>query len=338
MNEKLKKIIDTFWDILYPKDIYCICCGNLIDQTRTYGLCDHCITHIKWNLDPSKRIPIRNIPLGNIPTTHASNHNAPNGYITTPHAAVPDAPILNNRIANDFVVPTLCEQPTKFLELLRCTEYGIYERSIIFALKYNGHKYISRNIGEIMKDRLLADPELGKILALTKSDPPPTNDTHSEQSQNIHPANSPDWHPPPQNNQHSTNVPNRLQAPFPQAYKKQDYIIVPVPLHEDKYYKRGFNQAELMGKYLGKEIDLPMINALRRDRDTKPMRGLGPEERKANVEGSMSLASNAGDRIAGKSIILVDDFYTTGSTALECAKVLYAAGAKRVIMLAFAAR
>lgn len=157
-----------------------------------------------------------------------------------------------------------------------------------------------------MKDRLLADPELGQILALTNSEPLLTNDTHSEQSQNIRSANSPDQHPPQQNNQHSTNVPNRLKAQFSHACKKKDYIIVPVPLHEDKYYKRGFNQAELMGKYLGKEIDLPMINALRRDRDTKPMRGLGPEERKANVAGSMSLAPNAGDRIAGKSIILVE--------------------------------
>ena len=117
-----------------------------------------------------------------------------------------------------------------------------------------------------------------------------------------------------------------------------DLLIVPVPLHEDKFYKRGFNQAELMGKYLSKETGIPMLNALRRDKETRPMRGLGPEERAANIQGSMSLMPRTEDLIQSKKIILVDDFYTTGSTATECSRVLFDAGVKSVTVLAFAAR
>ena len=314
MNERLKRIIDTIWDFFYPKDIYCICCGNLIDQTRTYGLCDHCITHIKWNLDQPKRIPLPknfdpiepeiepNISTSdfpahifNSPNIDSPNIDSPNidsptyNYIPTPTVSIRPTGTRTDPYLNGPDVSSCKKKTITHLELLRCTEYGIYERSIIFALKYNGHKYISRNIGEIMKDRLLAEPEFAKLLSM-------------------------------------------------QEHGTRDLIIVPVPLHEDKYYKRGFNQAELMGKYLGKEIGIPLVNALRRDRDTKPMRGLGPEERITNVAGSMSIEPGMEEEITGKSIILIDDFYTTGSTALECARVLYSSGARRVIMLAFAAR
>jgi hypothetical protein len=40
---------DTLMEVLFPSSLYCNCCGNLIDETRAYGLCDHCVRHIRWD-------------------------------------------------------------------------------------------------------------------------------------------------------------------------------------------------------------------------------------------------------------------------------------------------
>ena len=49
MNVKLKDFGGKALDLLYPPSLYCNCCGNLIDESRTYNLCDHCISHIRWD-------------------------------------------------------------------------------------------------------------------------------------------------------------------------------------------------------------------------------------------------------------------------------------------------
>lgn len=85
-------------DLLFPPSLYCICCGNLIDRTRTYGLCDHCMDHIQWNVEPP--------------------------------------------------------QMRRGVPTIKCMEYGIYSRSIIFALKYNQRRHVARRCGEMMADRL----------------------------------------------------------------------------------------------------------------------------------------------------------------------------------------
>ena len=74
----LKKLTDRGLDLLYPPSLYCSCCGNLIDESRTYNLCDHCMSHIRWDGgEPEERDGMKSI---------------------------------------------------------FCTRYGIYERSLIFAL------------------------------------------------------------------------------------------------------------------------------------------------------------------------------------------------------------
>lgn len=85
-------------DLVYPPCLYCICCGNIVDESRPYSLCDHCRERIKWRIDPPRDI--------------------------------------------------------KGIKAITCTEYGIYERKIIFRLKYNKQKFIGNFIGEILSDRL----------------------------------------------------------------------------------------------------------------------------------------------------------------------------------------
>ena len=225
MNERtvnFRTIGNAALDLLFPPSLYCNCCGNVIDESRTYNLCDHCIAHIRWDGSPVK-------DLGG-------------------------------------------------LNVLRCTEYGLYERTLIFALKYNGKTYIARDIAQIMADRL--------SLAEISFD-----------------------------------------------------VIVPVPMYAAKERKRGFNHAALIGKYLGRLVSKPhLAHGLLRMDNTLPMRGLSPTERSQNVKGKFAINEKYVKMLKGKKILLLDDFYTTGSTALECYSALKRAGAADVYLLAFAAR
>lgn len=218
----LRRAAEAFLDLIYPPGLYCSCCGNIIDDTRTYHLCDHCISHIRWD--------------GSQP------------------------------------------QVVEGLKIFRCAQYGLYERTLIFALKYNGKKYIARDLAQIMDDRL--------TLAQAEYD-----------------------------------------------------VIVPVPMFDAKERQRGFNHAALMGRYLGRLAGKPCIErGLCRTAQTRPMRGLSPAERRLNVKDKFAVNEKYVKILRGKKILLLDDFYTTGSTAGECFRALKTAEPAEVIFLAFAAR
>lgn len=109
-------------------------------------------------------------------------------------------------------------------------------------------------------------------------------------------------------------------------------LIVPVPLHPKRKQERGFNQSELISKWISKILKIPCENSfLKRTRNTPSQRALGKGERVKNVTGAFK-SRNA----AGKNILLVDDVLTTGATMFECAKTLKKAGAKKVFAVAFA--
>ena len=108
-------------------------------------------------------------------------------------------------------------------------------------------------------------------------------------------------------------------------------LIVPVPLHPSKKRKRGFNQAEILAKTLSEETGIPVrTDVLFRIRKTKPQKELGPSERKANLKGAFAVSASW--KAAG-NVLLVDDIYTTGSTAERCAYMLKRAGVQNVWFL-----
>jgi len=107
-------------------------------------------------------------------------------------------------------------------------------------------------------------------------------------------------------------------------------LIIPIPLHKKRRRFRGFNQAQIIGEELAKIFSLPIIiDNLQRIKYTQPQVELAAKERKNNIIGAFSL--NNPLEISGKSVILIDDVYTTGSTMNEAGKVLKKAGAKEVI-------
>ena len=105
-------------------------------------------------------------------------------------------------------------------------------------------------------------------------------------------------------------------------------IIVPVPLHPDRLRERGYNQATLLTRELGKSIGLPIAeNSLVRVRATLPQVELGAQERKENVRDAFR-CSNA--ELKEKRILLIDDVCTTGATLEACSIALRQVGARSV--------
>jgi ComF family protein len=106
-------------------------------------------------------------------------------------------------------------------------------------------------------------------------------------------------------------------------------LVVPVPLHEKKLRQRGFNQSELIASAMVKASAWKLELApklLERKRETDSQTGLTRQQRVANLRG----AFRARNQIAGRNILLIDDVFTTGTTASECARVLRRAGAEKV--------
>lgn len=109
--------------------------------------------------------------------------------------------------------------------------------------------------------------------------------------------------------------------------------IVPVPLHKTRLRWRGFNQAVLLARPLEQRRSWHLdFDLLRRTRETAPQVGLDETERSRNLRGAFSVRSAC----RGRRVLLVDDVYTTGATANECARVLRRAGARSVDVLVLA--
>lgn len=112
-------------------------------------------------------------------------------------------------------------------------------------------------------------------------------------------------------------------------------ILMPVPLHRWRLMARRYNQAAIMAQELSKETKIPvLLTALKRVRSTASQGHLKAAERHKNVKRAFALDPKA--NLKGKTIILIDDVYTTGATVKECTKVLLRAGAGKVYVLALA--
>ncbi|MEW6097008.1 MAG: ComF family protein [bacterium] len=115
---------------------------------------------------------------------------------------------------------------------------------------------------------------------------------------------------------------------------RQIDFIIPVPLHRKRLKSRGFNQAQLLCCYIERHFNVPLNLDLKRIRFTPPQMNLKREERLQNIKGAFEIKNH--NSIMGKSILLVDDIFTTGATVDECSKVLINAGAKQVFVLTLA--
>lgn len=121
---RLRDLADSAAELIYPTATYCIVCGNYVDSTRSYAICDHCIRRIEWGkltIDPREHSELL--------------------YGQSDEAAddLPDS-------------------------VTGCFRYGLYGRRVVFELKYNGHSYVARVAAQMMADRVRSDPSAAQLL------------------------------------------------------------------------------------------------------------------------------------------------------------------------------
>ena len=115
-----------------------------------------------------------------------------------------------------------------------------------------------------------------------------------------------------------------------------DYII-PVPLHKKRMRIRGFNQAEKIASYLSECTNIPIIDCVKRNRNTKRLYALNKFQREKELKNAFEVKEDS-EEIIGKRIILVDDIFTTGTTVNEISKKLKIYGVDEIIVLTFLTR
>lgn len=114
-------------------------------------------------------------------------------------------------------------------------------------------------------------------------------------------------------------------------------VIVPVPLHRWRLWKRGYNQAALLAGELARMgHGTLVVDALERTRATPSLGHLGAVARRKVLKGAIVAATRRTAAIAGREVILVDDVMTSGATTDACVRVLRRAGARSVRIACFA--
>jgi ComF family protein len=112
-------------------------------------------------------------------------------------------------------------------------------------------------------------------------------------------------------------------------------LLIPVPLHTQRLRERGFNQALLLVKELSLRTGIPYRKTiLQKKKSTLPQVNLSGAEREKGLRGAFQTIGK--EELLEKSVLLVDDVYTTGATVNECSKVLLRGGAERVDVLTLA--
>ena len=113
--------------------------------------------------------------------------------------------------------------------------------------------------------------------------------------------------------------------------RKNPDVLIPVPIHARKKRIRGFNQAELLAKVIGKKMDLTVRNdILCRNRWTEPQKSISGQERRHNLTKSIEIRNLP---IGIRRVMLIDDIYTTGSTMEACGRILKENGVEEVDFL-----
>lgn len=110
--------------------------------------------------------------------------------------------------------------------------------------------------------------------------------------------------------------------------------LIPIPLHRKRKAVRGYNQAELFARVIGRQLGVPVQTGyLVRVKNTEPLKYENSKERQNNLKKAFNIRKND---VKLEKVIIIDDIYTTGSTMDEAARTLKAAGVREVYFIALA--
>ena len=116
-----------------------------------------------------------------------------------------------------------------------------------------------------------------------------------------------------------------------------EWLIVPVPLHRMRLWRRGFNQAALLARELAKQVGGEvLVDGLVRRKATPTLGGLGRKARARALAGAIAVNPASKGRLKGAQVLLVDDVLTSGATSDACVSALKRAGAAKVVIACFA--
>ena len=108
-------------------------------------------------------------------------------------------------------------------------------------------------------------------------------------------------------------------------------VITFVPMTQKDHRSRGFNQAEILARLIGRHLHLPVKRLLKKTRETRLQSRLSATERNTNLQDAFRLLPSEHERV-----LLIDDIYTTGATVEECARTLKRGGAQSVVAMTVA--
>ncbi len=133
----------------------------------------------------------------------------------------------------------------------------------------------------------------------------------------------------------------KLMAPLMAARlagrEESDWVIVPVPLHRWRLWRRGYNQAAVLGQELARLTGAALaVDALERRKPTVSLGGLGRSARQRELRGAIRISRQGGSAVSGRDVLLVDDVLTSGATSDACVSALRRAGASKVVVTCFA--
>ncbi len=112
-------------------------------------------------------------------------------------------------------------------------------------------------------------------------------------------------------------------------------FIVSVPLHRSRMQERGYNQSQLIAKYISEKLSIPYADALKRTRKTQKQSRQSRLSRKRNIINAFETKKSS-EKVIHSSVLLVDDIYTTGATVNECARALINSGVSKVYAITIA--
>ena len=129
----------------------------------------------------------------------------------------------------------------------------------------------------------------------------------------------------------------RLMTAKLASFEDGPWLVVPVPLHRWRLWRRGYNQAAVLGREIARGTRSNLaVDALVRRKSTASLGGLGRRARRRELSGAIVLSQRAIDSVRGRTVLLVDDVLTSGATSDACVDVLIRAGAAKVVVTCFA--